>query len=76
MTLQQISIGTAAFCLTVLLLTMSPAHAYLDPGLGSYVFQIVIAAAVGVAFAVKLFFQRIFTLRKPVSPETKEERDD
>ena len=42
----------------VLLLTAIPfnAHAYLDPGTGSYIIQIVIAAAVGGAFAVKMFW--------------------
>ncbi len=35
------------------------AHAYLDPGTGSYLFQILIAALVGGLFAVKLFWGRI-----------------
>ena len=34
-------------------------HAYLDPGTGSYLFQILIAALVGGLFAVKLFWGRI-----------------
>ena len=76
MPLQQISIGTAVCCLTILLLAMNPAHAYLDPGMGSYIFQIVIAAAIGAAFAAKIFLRRLFTLRKPIAPKSKEERDD
>lgn len=32
------------------------ALAYLDPGTGSYIMQIIIAAAVGGAFAVKMFW--------------------
>jgi len=35
------------------------AHAYLDPGSGSYLFQILIAALVGGLFAVKIFWGRI-----------------
>ncbi len=35
------------------------AHAYLDPGTGSYLFQILIAALVGGLFAVKIFWGRI-----------------
>lgn len=35
------------------------AHAYLDPGTGSYLFQILIAALVGGLFAVKLFWGKI-----------------
>jgi hypothetical protein len=35
------------------------AHAYLDPGTGSYLFQILIAALVGGLFTVKLFWGRL-----------------
>lgn len=35
------------------------AYAYLDPGTGSYIFQLVIAAGIGVLFAVKLFWTKI-----------------
>ena len=35
------------------------AMAYLDPGTGSYLFQILIAALVGGLFAVKLFWGKI-----------------
>lgn len=35
------------------------AYAYLDPGTGSYVLQLLIAAVLGAAFAVKLFWLRI-----------------
>lgn len=36
-----------------------PAHAYLDPGTGSYIFQLLLAAVVGLAFVVKVFWGRI-----------------
>lgn len=39
----------------------STAHAYLDPGTGSYVLQIIIGVALGAAFAVKAFWLRIRT---------------
>ena len=32
---------------------------YIDPGTGSYVFQIIIAAFVAVSFAVKIFWHKI-----------------
>jgi hypothetical protein len=52
---------TTAF--VVLLLTLflfpPPAHAYLDPGTGSYIIQVALAAFVGAAFAVRLFWGRI-----------------
>ena len=35
------------------------AKAYLDPGTGSYIVQILIAAVVGGLFAVKMFWHRI-----------------
>ncbi len=41
------------------LLCCGRAYAYLDPGTGSYVLQIVIAAAAGAAFTLKLFWRRI-----------------
>ena len=35
------------------------AHAYLDPGTGSYILQLLIAALIGAIFAVKLFWNNI-----------------
>ena len=35
------------------------AFAYLDPGTGSYIFQILIAGLLGAAFAIKIFWIRI-----------------
>ena len=36
-----------------------PAYAYLDPGTGSYIFQLLIAGVVGLAFVIKVFWGRI-----------------
>ena len=36
-----------------------PAHAYLDPGTGSYIFQLLLAGLVGLAFVIKVFWGRI-----------------
>ena len=47
------------FVIFLLLAFPRPAHAYLDPGTGSYVIQIVLASLVGVAFGVKVFFRQI-----------------
>jgi hypothetical protein len=41
------------------LLAARPAFAYLDPGTGSYIFQILIAAVVGAMFVIKPFFLKI-----------------
>jgi hypothetical protein len=49
----------------ILLLTLyfstltSQAHAYLDPGTGSMMLQIVIASVVGALFSLKIFWSRI-----------------
>ena len=49
-----------------------PIQAYIDPGTGSYVFQIIIAAFVAVSFMVKVywhkikgFFRRLFAKKTP-----------
>jgi len=49
------------FMLIVMVATARDAHAYLDPGTGSYILQLVLAALLGTAFAVKLFWLRIKT---------------
>ena len=56
------------------------AYAYLDPGTGSYVIQILVAALVGSAVAVRvfwrnirMFFQRLFSRRRDQEEETDEE---
>jgi len=35
------------------------AYAYLDPGTGNYIFQLIIAAVIGGLFAIKLFWAKI-----------------
>jgi len=52
------------------------AHAYLDPGTGSYVFQVLIGAVLGAAVAVKVFWKRIwgFVTRKGSSPVSSTDR--
>jgi len=38
------------------------AYAYIDPGTGSYVIQMIIAAALGVLFTIKSFWSKIKSL--------------
>ncbi len=45
------------FC--VLLLAADNAYAYLDPGSGSVILQAIVAALIGSALAIKVFWQRI-----------------
>ena len=41
-------------------------YAYLDPGSGSFIFQMLIAAIVGGLFVIKLYFNKIKTFFKKV----------
>lgn len=56
----------ATALLTGLLLADSrPAHAYLDPGTGSYALQVTIAGVFGALFSVKMFWSNIMqTIRR------------
>ena len=45
--------------LLLLALAAAPAHAYLDPGSGSMLVQLLAAGAAGVAVLVKLYWARI-----------------
>lgn len=57
-----------------LLIFPRSAHAYLDPGTGSYIFQILIAGLLGAAFAVKVFWARIKSFLAGVF--SKQKKDD
>ena len=43
----------------VLVGTVAPAHAYIDAGSGSYVLQMLMAGLLGLAFTIKLSWQRL-----------------
>ncbi|HXF54276.1 MAG TPA: hypothetical protein VNK52_09155 [Hyphomicrobiaceae bacterium] len=45
--------------LVVLLALSEPAYAYLDPGTGSFILQMMLAGALAVGASVKLFWHRI-----------------
>ena len=60
----------AVLCLGVLLFLTRPAHAYLDPGSGSMVLQLLLGGVAAVGVVVKLFWHRIlniFGIRKEES---------
>ncbi len=56
---------SSASLLVLVLLTIglwpAAAHAYIDPGTGSFVIQGIIAALVGAGFALKVFWSRIIS---------------
>ena len=44
------------------------AHAYIDPGTGSFVIQGIIAAVVGAGFAIKVYWHKIVSALTGKSP--------
>ena len=49
----------AILCLALLLVSSRAAHAYIDAGSGTYLFQMAIAGIVGVLYTVKLSWKRL-----------------
>jgi len=57
----------------VLLIVTAPAYAYLDPGSGSMLLQILLGGTAGLAVIVKLYWHRILAflrIRKPQPVQT------
>lgn len=52
--------------IAILLITVRPAHAYIDAGSGSYILQMIVAGFLGLVFTIKLSWQRLkdFTASK------------
>lgn len=62
MKLKELASGIRTRALLALLawsLLPQDAHAYLDPGTGSYIFQVIVAALLGALFMLKVFWARI-----------------
>jgi hypothetical protein len=58
-------LARALLLLTLLLLGLpSTAHAYLDPGTGSYVLQLLIGGLLGGLFALGVFWRRVVAFVK------------
>ena len=54
-----VKVLTAVACAGMVMATARDAHAYLDPGTGSFVLQALIAGLLGAGFAVKTFWRSI-----------------
>jgi len=50
-------------------------YGYLDAGTGSYMVQIIIAFAAGGAFAIKIFWRRIYAFIKRKTSKNKDEQN-
>lgn len=57
-------IQSVAVFFFLLFLSGPAAHAYIDPGTGSYMLQIAIAFLVGALFSIKIFWKRIMAFLK------------
>lgn len=75
--IRKISILTLCFLLTGLSVVLFPGktYAYLDPGTGSYILQILIAVFLGGAFMFKSFFGKIKTWFKHPGSQTDKDTD-
>lgn len=70
-----------ALAIVITFVLTADASAYLDPGTGSFLFQTVIAVALGAAFTLKTYWQRVkgfFSGKPPVVPgaAAKSEKDE
>lgn len=45
--------------LILLFWSIRKAHAYIDPGTGSYIIQLMIAGLLGVAFTLKVYWKKV-----------------
>jgi len=50
--------------ITAILLIPETAQAYIDPGTGSYVVQLLLAGILGALFAIKVFWRRLISFFK------------
>ncbi|HPR63836.1 MAG TPA: hypothetical protein PK014_06405 [Thermoanaerobaculia bacterium] len=67
------------FLFLLILTVPKDSWAYLDPGTGSYFFQMLIAALVGGLFAIKMFWKKIlifFHRQAPSSPSSEADEQE
>ncbi len=68
---------TSVLSVCYFFLFCSKAHAYVDPGTGSFILQIVIAGLVSAAFMLKLFWKRIqFFISNNIPRKSSRGKDD
>ena len=65
-----------SYLLALCLIFPQPAHAYLDPGTGSYILQVLLAALLGIGLVLKIywtkvtgFFKRLFAGKNAAEDE-------
>lgn len=68
-------LGFAASLMILALVFPRSAYAYVDPGTGSYVLQIVIAGIAAASFSLKLFWGRIRAFFSGPPPQKEDDFD-
>ncbi len=58
------------------ILLSRPTHAYLDPGSGSFIIQMLIAAVLGGMVTVKVYFKKIKVFFKKLFKQKPDNEDD
>ena len=64
----------ATIVITVFVTT--PAYAYLDPGTGSYILQVINAALLGMAYLVKVYWKKILVFLRRLFPKMSKTSND
>lgn len=62
---------TAALLLLIISVFPTGSYAYLDPGTGSYIFQLLIAGAIGGLFTLKIYWNKITAYFKNIFSKEK-----
>jgi hypothetical protein len=52
-------VSSFAVTVCILLICGEDAHAYMDPGTGSYLFQLLMASILGALFAIKMYWKSL-----------------
>ena len=58
-----------------LFITPQPAQAYLDPGTGSYITQLLIGFFIGGGYLIKVYWRKIITFIQSLSNRTKKNEE-
>jgi uncharacterized integral membrane protein len=61
------------FVMLLVFIIPQPVSAYLDPGFGSMVWQLIVTVLLGVAFTLKMYWQKIRNCFSKSTPKTPRE---
>lgn len=66
---------TLTLAVVALFFAVAPAHAYLDPGTGSYILQMILAGALGGLYVFKGYIGRAFGILKSMLTRSSGKKD-